>query len=422
MKKYQINNFEENLYFEKLDNGLEVYTVPIKNKKQFTVMLVVKYGGRDILFKKDDKEYKTPTGIAHFLEHKMFERSDDPFSFYQKFGSDVNAATSDEYTCYYFIGNKGFDKSLKYLLNWIQDFNITDNQVEKERGIILEEASMYKDNPNRVIYNEVRKNIYKNDMKKNKVIGTDDDILSITKDDLDLCYSTFYVPNNMYLIATGNIDTEKVIKICKEETSSFNRANEEVERIYEKEIDEVAIKESNLEMNVEVPKVAVAYKINKEVFKDLNITAFELDVYLHCLINIALGSTSLKRQEWLEKRLFVDSFYRISEIETHYVIEFYANSNKDEELINALEEYIYKLDIDEDSFEREKKLWIANEIRTIDNPLSVLYGVLDDLLDYNKYIMNKIEYIRGLKYSALETIKNLISYDNKTIVKILPKK
>ena len=112
MKKYQINNFEENLYFEKLDNGLEVYTVPIKNKKQFTVMLVVKYGGRDILFKKDDKEYKTPTGIAHFLEHKMFERSDDPFSFYQRFGSDVNAATSDEYTCYYFIGNKGFDKSI----------------------------------------------------------------------------------------------------------------------------------------------------------------------------------------------------------------------------------------------------------------------------------------------------------------------
>ena len=422
MKKCQINNFEENLYIEKLDNGLEIYTVPIKNKKQFTVMLVVKYGGRDISFKKDNKEYKTPTGIAHFLEHKMFERNDDPFSFYQKFGSDVNAATSDEYTCYYFVGNKGFDESLKYLLNWIQDFNITEEQVIKERGIILEEASMYKDNPNRVIYNEVRKNIYINDMKKNKVIGTDDDIISITKKDLDLCYSTFYVPNNMYLIATGNIDVDKVINIAKAETMKFDKSCEKVEKVHKEEVDEVAVKESNLEMNVEVSKVAVAYKINKKVFNSLNITAFELDVYLHCLINIALGITSLKRQEWLENKLFVDAFYRISEIETHYVIEFYANSNEENKLITALGEYIENLQIDEESFEREKKLWIANEIRAIDNPLTVLYSVLDDLLDYNQYINNKIKYIKGLKYSTLEQIKSLISYANKTIVKILPKK
>ena len=223
MKKYQINNFEENLYYEELDNGLKIYSVPIQNKKQFSVMLVVRYGSRDINFIKDGKKYNTPTGIAHFLEHKMFEREDDPFNFYGKFGSDVNAATSDEYTCYYFIGNKGLNEGLKYLLRWIQSLNITKEQVEKEKGIILEEASMYKDNPNRVLYNEIRKNVYVHDPKRQQVIGTDEDIMKITKEELDLCYDTFYIPSNMCLIATGNVDPKTIIKIAKQETKCFDK-------------------------------------------------------------------------------------------------------------------------------------------------------------------------------------------------------
>ena len=421
MKKYQINNFEEDLYYEELNNGLKIYSVPIKNKKQFSVMLVIRYGGRNINFKKDGKVYHTPTGIAHFLEHKMFEREDDPFNFYGKFGADVNAATSDEYTCYYFIGNKGLEDGLKYLLKWIQSLDITKKQVEKEQGIILEEASMYKDNPNRVIYNEIRKNIYVNDPKKNQVIGTDEDIVKITKKDLDLCYDTFYIPSNMYLIVTGNIDPKKIIEIAKQETKNFNKNNIDVEPIYNNEPDFVAHEFSEKKMNIKIPKAAVAYKINKDVFNSLDITAFELDVYLHCLINIALGITSEIRQEWLKNKLFNDAFYRISEIESHYIIEFYATSNKTDELIKALEEYLQNLRIDEESLEREKKIWIANEIRSIDNPMTILYGILDDLLDYNEYIPNKIEYIKRLNYETLERIKKSISYDNKTIVKITPK-
>ena len=421
MKKYQINNFEENLYYEKLANGLKIYSVPIKNKKRFSVMLVTKYGGRDINFKKNGKLYNMPTGIAHFLEHKMFEREDDPFSFFGKYGSDVNAATSDDYTCYYFLGNEGLEECLKYLLNWIQSINITKEQVEKEKGIILEEASMYKDNPNRVLYNEIRKNIYVNDPKKNQVIGTDDDIVRITKEDIDLCYDTFYVPSNMILIATGNVDPERIIEIAKEETKKFKKDIINVKPIYNDEPDIVAHEFSEKKMNIAIPKVAVAYKVNKNIFKDLGLKAFELDVYLHCLINISLGITSEIRQEWLKNKLFNDAFYRISEIESHYIIEFYATSNKENELIKALEGYLNDLKIDEESFEREKKIWIANEIRAVDNPMTVLYSILDDLLDYDEFLPNKIEYIKNLNFETLEKIKNIITYSNKTIVKITPK-
>ena len=148
MKQININNFKEKLFYEELDNGLKIYVVPIKTKKTFSAMLVTKYGARDICFEKDGIKNNTPSGIAHFLEHKMFDRKDDPFSFYSKYGTDVNAATSDDYTCYYFTGNKCFNKSLKYLLNWIQTFSVTEKQVRQEQGIILEEGS-----PDKIINN-----------------------------------------------------------------------------------------------------------------------------------------------------------------------------------------------------------------------------------------------------------------------------
>ena len=105
MKEININNFDEKLYYEKLDNGLEVFLVPYDNTKSFYVSATVMFGGKDRIFKVNDKEYHIPTGIAHFLEHKLFERENNPFEFYMKSGTEVNASTNDDITSYYFYGN-----------------------------------------------------------------------------------------------------------------------------------------------------------------------------------------------------------------------------------------------------------------------------------------------------------------------------
>ena len=420
MKKYQINNFEENIYHEKLDNGLNVYIVPLKNKNNYSCMYVTKYGGRDIKFKVNGKEYNTPTGIAHFLEHKMFERKEDPFKFYGKFGTDVNASTSIDYTGYYFLGNKSFEKCLKYMLNWLKTINITEETVKKEQGIILEEASMYKDNPDRVLYNKIRENAFVKDQSRNKVIGSDEDIVSITLEDLKLCFNTFYSPNNMYLIITGNVDVERTINLIKEETKDQVVSSNKIEKLYDEEPDNVFKEYEEIKMNVETPKVSVAYKVSKKLFEGLNIDKMDLDIYLHSLFNIALGTTSKVREEWLLDNLFTSSFYRISEIDSHYLIEFYATSNKEDELIEKLEKYIIDLKIDEESFEREKKLWIAHEIKAVETPMSILYMILDDILDYDKVIPNKVEYIKNLSYENLKKVKDRLKYNNKVIIKIMP--
>ena len=420
MKKIKINNFKENLYFEELPNGLKVYVVPIKNKKSFSGMLVTKYGGRDINFSIDGNNYNMPTGIAHFLEHKMFEREEDPFTFYGKFGTDVNASTSDEYTSYYFIGNKCFDKSLKYLLNWIQSLEINESLVEKEKGIILEESSMYTDNPNRVMYNKIKENAFVNDPKRNKVIGTDDDIKRITKEELELCYNNFYVPDNIVLIVAGNVNPKKVFDIAAIETNDFSKNNNNVISLYGNEPDNVYKEYDEIHMNVSTPRLCLAYKINKECFKRLNLTPFELDLYLHFLINISLGVTSEIRKKWILDNMFTDTYYRISEIDSHYLIELHAYTEKTDELIFSFKKYVSDLKVDFDSFEREKKIWIANEIRTIENPTSTIYNILDDILDYDNFIPNKIDIIKNLNYEMLLKVKECMNYKNCLVIKILP--
>ena len=190
MKEININTFEEKLYYEKLDNGFEVYLVPLKNKNNYNISLGVKYGNCYTDFMVDGKIYKTPSGVAHFLEHKLFERENDvsPFDYYSKSGTSVNACTSILYTNYYCVGNNAFSENLDYLLKWVTNIYITDENVAKEKGIILEEERMYEDNPDRVLNERSRANLFVNDPYGKKVVGEEEDIKNITKEDLITCY------------------------------------------------------------------------------------------------------------------------------------------------------------------------------------------------------------------------------------------
>ncbi len=420
MKEIRINNFKEKLFYEKLDNGLEVFLVPLKNKNNYTCMFGTKYGGRDIKFFVDGKLIETPTGIAHFLEHKMFEKDEDPFHFYQKYGTDVNASTSYDYTAYYILGNKKYEKNLTYLLNWLKDLNLTDQLVQKEKDIILEEASMYKDSPDRVLSEKLKANTFINDAYKNKVIGFDDDIKSITKEQIMCCYNSFYNLKNMFLICTGNIDVSLTMKIVKECTKDYRTNNSKIEKYIADESDKVYKDFEEIFMNVDIPRVGMAFKINKNLFHDLSITSFDLDFYLYSLVNIGFGFTSDIRDKWLNDNLFINSNYRILSTKTHYVLEFYATTYKCEELIKEMERYINDIKIDEDSFSRYKKVWIASEVKSSTNINSIKYSILDDILDYGEFIPNKLERINNLSYNELLKVKDALSFKNKVVVKIKP--
>lgn len=420
MEEIRINNFKEKLYYEKLENGLEIFLVPLRNKNNYTCMFGTKYGGRNIKFMVGGKEVETPTGIAHFLEHKMFEKEENPFQFYQKYGTDVNASTSYDYTAYYIVGNKSYEKNLSYLLNWLKNLELTDDLVEKEKDIILEEASMYKDNPDRVLSEKIKANTFVNDAYKNKVIGIDSDIKSITKEELELCYNSFYNLDNMFLICTGNIDVYKTIEIVKECTKDYEKNSLKIEKIFEDEPDNVVKEYEEINMNIDIPRVGMAFKINKNIFSSLNLSDFELDFYLYSLINIGLGLTSNMREKWLKEKLFIGSSYRVMRTHSHYVLEFYATTYNPEKLLENMGNYINNIEIDEESFERQKKVWISSEVKSIANINMTKYNILDDILDYGYYIPDKIEKINKLKFDKLLELKDILNLNNKVIVKIKP--
>ena len=419
MEKIRINNFKEHLYYEKLENGLSVYLVPLSYKNNYTCMMGTKYGGRDIKFKQNEKLKETPTGIAHFLEHKLFEREEDPFAFYQKYGTDVNASTSHDFTSYYIHGSKNYKQNLSYLLNWLSTLEITEELVEKEKGIILEEASMYKDVPDRVLLNKIKENAFVKDPYRNKVIGTDEDIVSITKEDLELCYESFYNPENMFLISVGKFNPKEAMKIIKESSKNLKKTKNKIEKYYEEEPDEVYKEYEELYLNVDKPRLAVAYKIKKDKIKKLNLKPILLDLYIHMLLNIGLGTTSEKREKWMQEKLFISLTYRITEIESHYVIEFSSVTNSPDLLQEELDKYLKDIKIEKESFERQKKLWIASEIKTVANINSIQYAILDDILDYDEFVPNKIEIIKSLNYETLEKIKEILNFDKKAIIKVL---
>lgn len=421
MKKIQINNFDENIYYLKLDNGLEAFLLPLLNKKNYSASITVKYGGRDIRFKAFDSEFNMPTGIAHFLEHKMFERDNDPFSFYKKSGTDVNASTSYDFTSYYIFGNKSFNNNLKYLIDFIKSIDISSLDIEKEKGIILEEASMYKDSPVRVINEKVKEKVFLKDPYKYKVIGTDDDIKSITKNDVVTCFNSFYNASNMFITIVGNFNLNEAIDIIKEKGSSIeNRCI--VEKVYEEEPNDIDTSDLTLDFNIDIPREAVAFKFNKNLFNKLKVSKYELDLYLHFLINIAMGPTSLIREKWIKDNLFLNSMYRITDTNTHYVIEFICTTNYPEEIKKELIKYLKDVKLDEESFEREKKLWITGEIESISNINSMKYNIIDDVLDYGFIISNKIDTIKNLKYNTLLELKKILLFKDCTTVKLMPKK
>ncbi|MBR3592114.1 MAG: insulinase family protein [Clostridia bacterium] len=231
MKKQIFEGFGEESYVKAvLDNGLEIY---IMEKPQYSSSYAIygtHYGSIDTKFSKNGSEMITvPEGIAHYLEHKLFEGEDgDAFSKYAKTGASANAFTSFDRTCYLFSCSDNFYENLDILLSFVQSPYFTKENVEKEQGIIGQEIRMYDDNPGwRVMFN-LLKGMYHNHPVRIDIAGTVESIAQIDADLLYKCYETFYNPANMFICLVGNIDTDKTLKQI--ESSIIDREPVEITR------------------------------------------------------------------------------------------------------------------------------------------------------------------------------------------------
>ncbi len=203
----------------KHSSGCTICLYPMGEFSSAYALFGTKYGSVDTTFKtKYDKDYITvPAGIAHYLEHKLFENDEcDAFELYAKTGAHANAFTSFDCTAYLFASTQEFSENLRILLNLVQQPYFTDENVEKERGIITQEIKMYLDDPGTRVFYNCMEGIYYNNPARIDIAGTVESIQKIDKELLYRCYNTFYNLNNMVLSIAGNFDPDEALRICDE--------------------------------------------------------------------------------------------------------------------------------------------------------------------------------------------------------------
>lgn len=427
MKKEALKSLDIDVYSEKLDNGLEIYLVPFKNFKRYFITYATKYGSLITEFTPHGakKEIKVPNGIAHFLEHKMFEQEDgsDPFNFFGKSGSYVNASTGYESTRYICSGTESFEENLKYLINFVNSPYFTDENVEKEKGIIIEELNMYKDNPESALDNTSKWNLFHNDPHRFDIGGEVEDVKSITKEDLYLCYDNFYQPNNMFILIVGNFPVEKTVQIIKEKLGSKENINKGLPKVKKyNEPYSVRKEREVVPFNIEVSKLAYMLKLKKNSFKMDD--DYKLDLYLNIILKILFGGTSLFSEEAKLDDLFNSFYYSFDTTYDYIVINFYAESTKQNELLQRIKDTLTKRDsiLNEEDFRRSKKVLIANKIKASCYIDAVSDNLYEDLINYKKIIYNKVDIIRAADYNTLLGVSKSISLDNNAIVCYVPKK
>lgn len=261
MEKITNDRVHDSYYSFKHPSGLRIFVYPKEGSNSTYAIFGTRYGSVDTSFRRsDEKEVCTvPEGIAHFLEHKLFESEDgDAFTRFAKTGASANAYTSFDKTCYLFSSTENVYESLEILLDFVQSPYFTEQTVQKEQGIIGQEIRMYDDDPQwRVMFN-LLKALYHHHPVKIDIAGTVESIAEITPDYLYRCYNTFYNLNNMALCVAGNIDPERVLELCNKMLKSSEAV--EVERIFEEEPAGVVEKRVEQKLSVTLPLFQFGFK------------------------------------------------------------------------------------------------------------------------------------------------------------------
>lgn len=256
-------NINEKYYYFKHTSGLDVYVIP-KELGTYYALFGTNYGSIDRTFKrKCDSEFTTvPDGIAHFLEHKLFENENgvDTFERYAEYGASANAYTSSDKTAYLFSCTENFSQSLEILLDFVTHPYFTDKTVQKEQGIIAQEIRMYEDNPNWRVYFNLLRAIYNNHTVRIDTAGTVESIQKITPEILYSCYNTFYNPANMILCVSGKVTPQQVLEVCDKVLAP--RQTFEIDRLYQDEPHHICQKKITEKLEVAFPLFSIGVKDN----------------------------------------------------------------------------------------------------------------------------------------------------------------
>jgi len=422
MKTIKLEIINENIYYEKLKNGLEIYVSYQKDFNNNFACFLTNFGGLDIEFIPDgkDKMVMMPSGIAHFLEHKLFEQENGSsvHEFYKKSGTYVNASTNYKTTRYIFSGPNNFDKNLEFLLDFVQKPYFTNSNVEKEKGIILEEQSMTKDDPDRLFYETIYKNLFNKLPYDKTVIGSRRDISSITKEDLYSCYNTFYHPSNMVLFVVSNKNPKEVINIVKNNQDKKKFKDVKIIKKEYEEDEQVRKEKEIIHSNVNETRISYSLKYSLDYFDASKIEIYD---YFTIFFNLLIGDLSKFNLDLKTKKIINDDIGHSVSIEKsknkEYVIfTITAVTDKPNKFIKLLEEKLNDKDYKKEDFEIYRKSILANLIYQFADTGSIINYMVDEYLFSKKIDSENILVEKNINYKRFKEVTDKLIIKNKSIV------
>lgn len=404
MKEKIYSKLNETIYEYVHTSGVRVFMVPKKGFLKSSAYFATHFGSIDYNFVPiGEKEFKTvPDGVAHFLEHKVFEQPDNSnvFDMFSKYGANANAYTSFDMTTYYFWCTENFKENLKILVDFVQKPYFTKENVEKEQGIIGQEIRMYDDDPNWKCYFNMLGCLYNAFPVKKDIAGTVESISEITPEILYICYNTFYHPSNMTLCLVGDFEPQDMKNYLENILSKKENAAE-IKRKYEYEPTKVANSYISQKMSVSAPIYTIGFKDaanNKE--KEHRRAALKIAMQLF------LGKSSPLYAKLYNNGKITPSFgFDYTGEKEFAFVEISDESPFGKEVAEQIISEAKKFSVSEKDFERVKRKVFGKGLSIFDAP-DEYAGAL------SRYT------VKGLDlYKLFEEYDNVTSYEAEEIVK-----
>ena len=412
-------NYNLDLTKETLPNGLQVLLVHKPDYQRSLFLLGAKVGGFDIDQNVDGTLVHHKSGLAHYLEHQMFYLDgEDVSELFAGLQCLTNAYTSYTETAFYFSTTADVKQPLKLLFDFVENLDVTNKTIEKEKGIILSEYDMYQQSPEQRLFKETLISLYKNHPMKVDVLGSKEDIQNMRMEDLKYFYELNYDPSKLCLVGITGKDTDEImewIKDCQKDVES--KCDKEISRVFKEEPMEVNRKEFVDTMDISQPFVCVGFKMKpcSNVMESI-----EKDFAVNMWLDSLMGPLNPKFQEWLDQRIFTQFVGAEADftIDHSYVL-FYAQTINPDAFIELVKEQVKKKTILNDDYQSLRAQAIANNLRGLNH----FDGLANDLLRSHFENFDYMDSLNRIQKMSLDKVlSNLgdLDFSNVCVTKILP--
>ncbi|MCY0869685.1 MAG: pitrilysin family protein [Firmicutes bacterium] len=424
MKETRYDRLDESLYAETLDNGLSVFVLPKSDFRQTYATFTTRYGSIDTEFAVPGRGQKVtvPDGVAHFLEHKMFEEErGDVFLDFARYGAQANAFTTFDTTSYLFSATGHVEESLKILLDFVQHPYFTEESVEAEKGIIGQEIRMYEDDPRWRVYFGLLQGMYGSHPAAIDIAGTVKSIAKINKDILYDCHATFYHPSNMVLFVVGPVDPQRMAEVVRENQAPKGYVRQApIDRLVPEVPETIASPHVEVRLTVAEPIVNFGWR-ERDVPADGRARQVQ-EMAMEVGLEVILGKGSPILRKLVEDGLTDLGFSASYELTPHYGHSLIGgNSKRPRELVDRVQAALATVGrqgVDAEAFARVKRMAMGRFLGLLDSPATVANIYTASLL-HGEDLFATLDLLEGLTVDDVQTALSRHVRESEAVVSIV---